>query len=91
MKFTFAKNENDKIYISNNNLLEHKHSVKIIKLKDYYKDKDFILKFYLINNLDNKFLFEISGHNQNNILQDINLNIFLNEELLAKYKLEEIT
>ena len=91
MKFTFSKNEDDNIYISNHNLLEHRHSVKIIKFKNYYKDKHFILKFYLINNLNNKFLFEITGYNQNNILKDINLNISLNEELLAKYNLEEIT
>ena len=59
-EITFQKKDNI-IEIINSNLLDHKHVEKILDNKFNIEDKNFFINFFIINNLENKFNFEIIG------------------------------
>ena len=88
MKFTLEVDNNDNIFISKHNLLEHKHIVKVNGFNNFKINSKFYVKFYIINNLNHKFLFTISGKYNDNNLSLINLDIELDGKKLAKMKLK---
>tara|TARA_B100001741_G_C15972638_1_gene334067 strand:+ start:87 stop:494 length:408 start_codon:yes stop_codon:yes gene_type:complete len=88
MKFTLEVDNNDNIFISKHNLLEHKHIVKVNGFNNFKINSKFYVKFYIINNLNHKFLFTISGKYNDNNLSLINLEIELDSKKLAKMKLK---
>ena len=49
MKFTFEAANNNNIFISKHNLLEHRHIVEVMKHNYFKKNSKFNIKFYVIN------------------------------------------
>ena len=89
MKFTFEAANNNNIFISKHNLLEHRHIVEITKFNYFKTISKFNIKFYAINNLNNKFLFIINGKYKDNSFNIINLEIELDGAKIAKMKLKQ--
>ena len=84
-EITFQKKDN-LIEIINSNLLDHKHVEKISDHKFKIKDKNFFINFSIINNLENKFVFEIIGEINENNFEPKNMIITLSDQFLAEYK-----
>jgi len=89
MQFSFEKDDNGDIFISKHNLLEHRHIVEITKFNYFKTISKFNIKFYAINNLNNKFLFIINGKYKDNSFNIINLEIELDGAKIAKMKLKQ--
>ena len=85
-EITFQKKDN-LIEIINSNLLDHKHVEKISDHKFKIKDKNFFINFFIINNLENKFDFEIRGEMIENKFEAKNMIITFADQFLAEYKL----
>ena len=85
-EITFQKKDN-LIEIINSNLLDHKHVEKISDHKFKIKDKNFFINFFIINNLENKFDFEIIGQIIENNFEAKNMIITFSDQFLAEYKL----
>ena len=85
-EITFQKKDN-LIEIINSNLLDHKHVEKISDHKFKIKDKNFFINFFIINNLENKFDFEIIGEIIENKFEAKSMIITLSDQFLAEYKL----
>tara|TARA_Y100000590_G_scaffold259180_1_gene290857 strand:- start:726 stop:1115 length:390 start_codon:yes stop_codon:yes gene_type:complete len=88
MKFNLKVNANGNIFISKHNLLEHQHVVKVNGFDNFKINSKFYVKFYVINNLNKKFLFIINGKYNDNNLSLINLEVELDNAKLAKMKLK---
>jgi len=85
-EITFQKKDN-LIEIINSNLLDHKHVEKISDHKFKIKDKNFFINFFIINNLENKFDFEIIGEIIENKFEAKSMIITFSDQFLAEYKL----
>ena len=85
-EITFQK-KNNLIEIINSNLLDHKHVEKISDHKFKIEDKNFFINFFIINNLENRFDFEIIGEIIENKFEAKNMIITFSSEFLAEYKL----
>ena len=85
-EITFQKKDN-LIEIINSNLLDHKHVEKISDNKFKIKDKNFFINFFIINNLENKFDFEIIGEIIENKFEAKSMIITFSDQFLAEYKL----
>ena len=85
-EITFQKKDN-LIEIINSNLLDHNHVKKISDHKFKIKDKNFSINFFIINNLENKFDFEIIGEIIENSFETKNMIITFSNQFLAEYKL----
>ena len=85
-EITFQKKDNI-IEIINSNLLDHKHVEKILDNKFNIEDKNFFINFFIINNLENKFNFEIIGEIIQNNFEAKNMIITFSDQFLAEYKL----
>ena len=85
-KIIFQKKGN-LIEIINSNLLDHKHVEKISDHKFKIEDKNFFINFFIINNLENKFNFEIIGEIIENNFEAKNMKIIFSDQFLAEYKL----
>ena len=85
-EITFQKKDN-LIEIINSNLLDHKHVEKISDHKFKIEDKNFFINFFIINNLENKFDFEIIGEIIENDFNPKNMIITFSDKFLAEYKL----
>ena len=88
-EITFQKKDN-LIEIINSNLLDHRHVEKISEHKFKIEDKNFFINFFIINNLENKFDFEIIGEIIENNFEAKELIITFSNKFLAEYKLELI-
>ena len=88
MKFTLEVDNNENIFISKHNLLEHRHIVKVNEFNNFKTNSKFYVKFYIINNLNHKFLFTISGKYKDSNLSLINLEVELDNKKLASMKLK---
>ena len=88
MKFTLELDDNENIFISKHNLLEHKHVVKVYGFENFQSNSKFYIKFYITNNLNNNFLFIINGKYNGNNLSLLNLEVELGSEKIAKMKLK---
>ncbi len=88
MKFTLELDDNENIFISKHNLLEHKHIVKVYGFENFQSNSKFYIKFYINNNLNNNFLFIINGKYNGNNLSLLNLEVELGSEKIAKMKLK---
>ena len=75
------------IEIINSNLLDHNHVKKISDHKYKIEDKNFFINFFIINNLENKFNFEIIGEIIENNFEAKNMKITFSDQFLAEYKL----
>ena len=75
------------IEIINSNLLDHEHVEKISDHKFKIEDKNFFINFFIINNLENKFNFEIIGEIIENNFEAKNIKIIFSDQFLAEYKL----
>ena len=75
------------IEIINSNLLDHNHVEKISDHKYKIEDKNFFINFFIINNLENKFNFEIIGEIIENNFEARNMKITFSDQFLAEYKL----
>ena len=89
MKFTFEAANNNNIFISKHNLLQHRHIVEVMKHNYFKKNSKFNIKFYVINNLNKKFLFVINGKYKDNSFNIINLQIDLGDTQIAEMKLKQ--
>ena len=67
------------IEIINSNLLDHNHVKKISDHKYKIEDKNFFINFFIINNLENKFNFEIIGEIIENNFEAKNMKITFHE------------
>tara|TARA_B100000131_G_C17824079_1_gene494933 strand:+ start:167 stop:574 length:408 start_codon:yes stop_codon:yes gene_type:complete len=85
-EITFHKKDN-LIDIVKSNLLDHKHIEKISDKKFKIEDKNFFINFFIINNLENKFDFEIIGQIIENNFEAKNMIITFSDQFLAEYKL----
>ena len=85
-EITFQK-KNNLIEIINSNLLDHRHVDKISEHKFKIEDKNFFINFFIINNLENKFDFEIIGEIIENSFETKNMIITFSNQFLAEYKL----
>ena len=85
-EITFQKKDN-LIEIINSNLLDHKHVEKISDHKFKIKDKNFFINFFIINNLENKFDFEIIGEIIENKFEAKSMIITFSDQFLPEYKL----
>ena len=85
-EITFQKKDN-LIEIINSNLLDHNHVEKISDHKYKIEDKNFFINFFIINNLENKFNFEIIGEIIENNFEAKNMKITFSDQFLAEYKL----
>ena len=82
----FQKKDN-LIEIINSNLLDHKHVEKISDHKFKIEDKNFFINFFIINNLENKFDFEIKGQIIENNFESKSMIITFADQFLSEYKL----
>ena len=89
MKFNLKVNANGNIFISKHNLLEHQHVVKVNGFDNFKINSKFYVKFYVINNLNKKFLFVINGKYKDNSFNIINLQIDLGDTKIAEMKLKQ--
>ena len=85
-EITFQK-KNNLIEIINSNLLDHRHVDKISEHKFKIEDKNFFINFFIINNLENKFGFEIKGQIIENNFESKSMIITFADQFLAEYKL----
>ncbi len=85
-EITFQK-KNNLIEIINSNLLDHRHVEKISEHKFKIEDKNFFINFFIINNLENKFDFEIKGQIIENNFESKSMIITFADQFLAEYKL----
>ncbi len=85
-EITFQK-KNNLIEIINSNLLDHRHVDKISEHKFKIEDKNFFINFFIINNLENKFDFEIKGQIIENNFESKSMIITFADQFLAEYKL----
>ena len=85
-EITFQK-KNNLIEIINSNLLDHRHVEKISEHKFKIEDENFFINFFIINNLENKFDFEIIGQIIENNFEAKNMIITFSDQFLAEYKL----
>ena len=85
-EITFQKKDN-LIEIINSNLLDHKHVEKISNHQFKVEDKNFFINFFIINNLENKFDFEIIGEIIENKFEAKSMIITFSDQFLAEYKL----
>ena len=75
------------IEIINSNLLDHKHVEKISDQRLKIENENFSINFFIINNLENKFDFEIIGQINKENFEAKNMIISFSNQLLAEYKL----
>jgi len=85
-EITFQKKDN-LIEIINSNLLDHRHVEKISNHKFKIENENFFINFFIINNLENKFDFEIIGLIIENNFEAKNMIITFSDQFLAEYKL----
>ena len=85
-EITFQKKDN-LIEIINSNLLDHRHVEKISEHKFKIEDENFFINFFIINNLENKFDFEIIGEIIENKFEAKTIIITFSDQFLAEYKL----
>ena len=85
-EITFQKKDN-LIEIINSNLLDHRHVEKISNHKFKIENENFFINFFIINNLENKFDFEIIGQIIENNFEAKNMIITFSDQFLAEYKL----
>ncbi len=85
-EITFQKKDN-LIEIINSNLLDHKHVEKISDQRLKIENENFSINFFIINNLENKFDFEIIGQINKENFEAKNMIISFSNQLLAEYKL----
>tara|TARA_Y100000996_G_C22177174_1_gene501165 strand:- start:99 stop:506 length:408 start_codon:yes stop_codon:yes gene_type:complete len=85
-KITFEK-KSDIVKIQNSNLLNHRHVEKISDQNYKTKNNNFFISFHVINNLENKFDFEIFGHITENNFEAKKITINSSNQFLAEYKL----
>ena len=85
-EITFQKKDN-LIEIINSNLLDHRHVEKISEHKFKIEDENFFINFFIINNLENKFDFEIKGQIIENNFESKSMIITFADQFLAEYKL----
>ena len=67
--------------------MDHIHVKKISDHKFKIKDKNFFINFFIINNLENKFYFEIMGEIIEHNFEATNMIITFSDQFLAEYKL----
>ena len=85
-EITFQKKDN-LIEIINSNLLDHRHVEKISNHKFKIENENFFINFFIINNLENKFDFEIIGEIIENKFEAKSMIITFSDQFLAEYKL----
>ena len=85
-EITFQKKDN-LIEIINSNLLDHRHVEKISEHKFKIEDENFFINFFIINNLENKFDFEIIGEITKSDFNAKKMIITFSNQFLAEYKL----
>ena len=79
--------KNNLIEIINSNLLDHKHVEKMSDQKFIIEDNNFFINFFVINNLENKFDFEIIGEITKSDFNAKKMIITFSNQFLAEYKL----
>jgi len=85
-EITFQKKDN-LIEIINSNLLDHRHVEVISEHNFKIEDENFFINFFIINNLENKFDFEIIGQIIDNNFDVKKMIITLSDQFLAEYQL----
>ena len=85
-EITFQKKDN-LVKIINSNLLDHKHVEEISDHIFKIEDKNFFINFFIINNLENKFDFEIIGEITKSDFNAKKMIITFSNQFLAEYKL----
>ena len=83
---TFQKKYN-LIEIKNSNLLDHRHIEKISDQNIKIDNNNFFINFFIINNLENKFDFEIIGEITKSDFNSKKMIITFSNQFLAEYKL----
>ena len=89
-KIEFKKNTKNEIIILNSNILDHKHIVKISEFNFKKINNIFLINFYIINNLEKKFDFEINGEISKKSYLPKKIIISFQNQFLAEYSLEKI-